>query len=150
MMNHKITNLEYYNNTPFKRVIDIYHKAIEDKKIGANVVFCEWLNMEYKKTKTMYYWEGKSDDGCYRDTSLNSYSTQKDCYNDMLKAASQKIVWNVEWEDVAAPDCDIENEEFISGRCGIMHHTEYLPNKIIDHSYSGEYVWEIKTKEVVE
>lgn len=145
-----MTNIKYYATTPIVKVIDIYYKAIDDKKIDKTTGFFEWLNMEHKKTKTMYYWECKSDDGFYSYTSLISYSTQKDCYNDMLKAASQKIIWNVEWEDVADIHCVDENEEYIGGCCGegIMHNTEYLPNKIVDHSYSGDYIWEIKTKEV--
>lgn len=145
-----MTNITYYDNTPIGKVFNIYQKAIYDKKINKNTSFCEWLNMEHKKTITVYYWECKSDDGCYHIMSINHFSNQKDCYNDMLKASSKKIVWNVEWEDVIVDmPCIIdENKEFISNRCGIMHHTEYLPNKIIDNSYSGEYVWEIKTKEI--
>lgn len=142
-----MTNLEYYKNEPMRKVIESWVKWIKNNN---NIAFSDWLNMEHKKIKIVYYWDGRSGDGCYRDTSLNSYSTQKDCYNDMLKAASKKIIWNVEWEDVTDMRCVDEDKEYIGGCCGdgIIHKTEYLPNKIVDHSYSGDYIWEIKTKEV--
>lgn len=145
-----MTNIEYYENTPISKILAIYTKEKKDNRINKNTIFTDWLNMEHKKTKIVYYWDCRCD-GSRCDESLNSFHTQEDCYNDMLNAVSKKIIWNVEWEDVTDMCCLVENKGCISGCCGdgIMHKTEYLPNKIIDHSYSGEYVWEIKTKEVV-
>ena len=94
-------------------------------------------------TTVKFTWYATGDGGCYMDKADRVFDTQEECYADMVQHATQKMIWNVEWDDVAEggreePDGVYRSHAFSD------HKTCYYPHKIEHDSYSGHYVWEIR------
>ena len=52
-----------------------------------------------------YKWFASSDDGSFYEESNDIFYSEKDAYEDMRKAALEKMKWNTEYDE------DFEDEE---------------------------------------
>lgn len=86
-----------------------------------------------KNRQPRYMWAAKSNDGSYDVTSDETFSTRKECYENMRRAALMKAEWNTEWEDFGESDED---------SC-IGYDFEFQRDRIIHTSYSGTYTYQI-------
>ena len=115
-----IENTDYRHRFYFfidKKVEDIYNTYQEaiDK-----------LNGE----KDLYYWT--LDCGYNSERSEKNFDSKEDCYEDMRRAASKKVLWNIEYADFDSDDDMIEID------------ITTTRNQIICGSYSGTYIWTVK------
>ena len=80
-------------------------------------------------------WVAFSDDGAYEDISKGTFDSEKDCYNDMRRAALEKMKWNTEFDEDLVPENGVDN--FIG------YVVKFSQNMIIHQSFSGVYVYKI-------
>lgn len=106
----------------------------------------------------MFKWIAESDDGSFHDESSRIFATQRECYEDMLIAATEKMRWNVTYNDVIE-DCEIYEEDGLVKTPGEMidyggehapgdnwaigYRLECHPHMIQHASYSGLYTYRI-------
>lgn len=82
-----------------------------------------------------FEWVAFSDDGAYEDISKGTFDSEKECYNDMRRAALEKMKWNTEFDEDLVPENGVDN--FIG------YVVKFSQNMIIHQSYSGVYVYKI-------
>lgn len=97
-----------------------------------------------ESTPVKFIWTAEGDGGCYTDKSDRVFDTQEECYADMVQHAIQKMVWNVEWDDVNEGGSVCEDGVYRASSF-YDHRTCYYPHKIEHDSYSGHYVWTIQS-----
>ena len=83
-----------------------------------------------------YKWVAESNDGAFEDESIQTFTSKRECYNDMRNAALKKMKWNTEFYDV-------EDDNTLG------YKVHFSKNKIIHESYSGVYTYEIKEVEEI-
>ena len=83
-----------------------------------------------------YKWFAESNDGAFQDESIQTFTSKRECYNDMRNAALKKMKWNTEFYDV-------EDDNTLG------YKVHFSKNKIIHESYSGVYTYEIKEVEEI-
>ena len=84
-------------------------------------------------SKVTYRWRAYSDDGCFEDECTQDFKTEKEAYEDMRKAALEKMKWNTEYDE------DYEDDIPIGYTVNFM----FSKRKITHESYSGLYTYEI-------
>lgn len=108
-----------------------------------------------------FKWIAESNDG-WTDESDRKFQTQAECYSDMLVAATRKMRWNVDFNDVCE-DCMAYEEDGIIKTSGMMldhcgrhspganwcigYRLECHPHMIQHASYSGLYTYRIVKEE---
>ena len=112
-LNYHSRFLNFINNK-VEIIYNIYQKCIDE------------LNAHNKKA---YWWKMESD--CDVEESEKTFSTHEECYEDMRKAANDKVLWNIEFTDFR-DDVETIPIEITANR-----------NKIVCKSYSGTYTWSV-------
>lgn len=98
-----------------------------------------------------YTWTAQDDENCWNDKATRVFDTQEECYADMMDHAVDKMKWNVDWDDVIDGQDIIENGGLkktneVGKYAGyIGYDVKFMPHKIVHHSYSGTYTYEIVT-----
>lgn len=80
-----------------------------------------------------YSWKAKSNDGSYEAGATRDFTTKREAYEDMRKAALEKMEWNTGWEDFS----DMDEKDWIG------YNVKFHRNYIVHESYSGIYTYEI-------
>ena len=106
----------------------------------------------------MFKWIAESDDGSFHDESSRTFATQRECYEDMLIAATRKMRWNIDYDDVTSDDETYEEDGIIKttgemkkapfdlpdvDNWAIVYRLECHPHMIQHLSYSGLYTYRI-------
>ena len=79
-----------------------------------------------------YKWFASSDDGSFYEESNDIFYSEKDAYEDMRKAALEKMKWNTEYDE------DFEDDTPIG------YSVSFSKNEIVHQSYSGTYTYRIE------
>lgn len=115
-----IENTEYRNrfrifiDKKVENIYNTYQEAID--KLNAD--------------KELYYWT--LDCECYSERSAKNFDSKEECYEDMRQSVNKKVLWNIEYDDLAS-DNDMIDINITATR-----------NQIKCQSYSGTYTWTVK------
>lgn len=98
-----------------------------------------------QETKTGFKWTCTSDDG-YQDESKTVFADQSDCYEDMMKTATLKMRWNIEWEDVTSDTPLTDGEDgVLRSEYSIGWDFHAFSDRIVMSSYSGTYTYRVQS-----
>lgn len=106
-----------------------FRKFIEEKVNNICEAYKKAVDKLNASLNKKYFWVLESE--CYTERSHTEYSTKEECYEAMRKAVSDKVLWNIEWDDYS-DNKDKIDINIIASR-----------DKITVKSYSGTYVWSI-------
>ena len=114
----KVEKLENYARDFYVKVMDFAEKARE--------------KLDKENLLPPFTWVAHSNDDCYNVESERSFSTLKECYNDMRNAALEKAKWNTEFD-----------EDFEEG-VPIGYEFKFHPLCIVHSSFSGVYTYRVR------
>ena len=95
-----------------------------------------------------FIWKCASSDGASEGESAKVFATQAECYADMVKAATGKVAWDVEFDDVTS-DIETYTENGVlktdAGKgWAFNRHMTFQPHRITHKSDSCTYTYEIE------